>query len=64
MSRAHLHGRSDMYSEKSFNVIVPPCAEEIVFGLYVLGPGSGLVGRCCLVGVGVALWVWALIPLS
>jgi hypothetical protein len=25
-------------------------------GLYMLGPGSGTVGRCGLVGVGVALW--------
>jgi hypothetical protein len=33
-------------------------------GLYMLGPGSGTVERCGLVGVGVALWVWALIPLS
>jgi hypothetical protein len=33
-------------------------------GLYTLGPGSGTVGRCGLVGVGVALWVWALRPLS
>ena len=24
--------------------------------LYMLGPGSGTVGRCGLVGVGVALW--------
>jgi hypothetical protein len=26
-------------------------------GLYMLGPGNGTVGRCGLVGVGVALWV-------
>jgi hypothetical protein len=29
-------------------------------GLYTLGSGSGTVRRCGLVGVGVALWVWAL----
>ena len=28
--------------------------------LYMLGPGSGTVGRCGLVGVGVSLWLWAL----
>jgi hypothetical protein len=31
-------------------------------GLYMLGLGSGTVRRCGLVGVGVSLWVWALIP--
>jgi hypothetical protein len=30
----------------------------------MLGPGSGTVGRCGLVGVGVLLWVWAVISLS
>jgi hypothetical protein len=33
-------------------------------GLYMLGPGSGIVGRCGLVGVGVSLWAWSLLPLS
>ena len=28
-------------------------------GLYVLGPGSGTISRCDLVGIGVSLWVWA-----
>jgi hypothetical protein len=28
-------------------------------GLYILGPGSGIIWRCGLVGVGVSLWVWA-----
>jgi hypothetical protein len=28
-------------------------------GLYMLGPGSGTIRRCGLVGVGVSLWVWA-----
>ena len=37
---------------------------QICDGLYMLGPGSGIVGRCGLVGVGVALWVWVLIHLS
>ena len=27
-------------------------------GLYMLGPGSGTIWRCGLVGVGVLLWVW------
>ena len=27
-------------------------------GLHMLGLGSGTVGKCGLVGVGVALWVW------
>jgi hypothetical protein len=31
-------------------------------GLYMLGPGSGIIRRCDLVGVGVSLWVWALKP--
>jgi len=31
-------------------------------GLHMLGPGSGTIRRCGLVGVGVSLWVWALIP--
>jgi hypothetical protein len=30
-------------------------------GLYMLGPGSGTIRRCGL-GVGVSLWVWAIIP--
>ena len=33
-------------------------------GLYMLGLGSGTVGSCGLVGVGVVLWVWVLRPLS
>jgi hypothetical protein len=33
-------------------------------GLYMLGPGSGMVRRCVPVGVGVSLWVWALRPSS
>lgn len=33
-------------------------------GLYMVGPGSVTVGRHGLAGVGVALWMWALIPLS
>ena len=28
-------------------------------GLYILGPGSGTIWRCGLVGVDVSLWVWA-----
>ena len=32
--------------------------------LNMLGPGSGIIRKCGLVGVGVLLWVWALIPLS
>ena len=28
-------------------------------GLYMLGPGSGTIRRCGLVGVGVSLWAWA-----
>jgi hypothetical protein len=28
-------------------------------GLYMLGPGSGTIRRCGLVGVGVSVWVWA-----
>jgi hypothetical protein len=28
-------------------------------GLYKLGPGSGTIRRCGLVGVGVPLWSWA-----
>ena len=30
-------------------------------GLNTLGPGSGTIRRCSLVGIGVSLWVWALI---
>ena len=30
------------------------------YDLYMLGPGSGTIRRCGPVGVGVALWVWAL----
>ena len=32
--------------------------------LYMLGPGSGTIRRCGLVGVGVSLWAWALRPSS
>jgi hypothetical protein len=28
-------------------------------GLYILGPGSGTIWRCALVGIGVSLRVWA-----
>jgi hypothetical protein len=28
-------------------------------GWYMLGPESGIIRRCGLVGVGVSLWVWA-----
>ena len=28
-------------------------------GLYMIGPGSGIIRRYDLVGVGVSLWVWA-----
>ena len=38
--------------------------DRVCDGLYMLGSGSGTIGRCGLVGVGVALWVGALIPLS
>ena len=31
-------------------------------GLYMLGPGTGTIWRCGLVGVGVSLCVWALRP--
>jgi hypothetical protein len=30
----------------------------------MLGPGSGTIWRCGLVGVGVSLWAWALIVLA
>ena len=33
-------------------------------GLNTLGPGSGSIKRCGLVGVGVSLWVWAIRPSS
>ena len=32
--------------------------------LYMLDPGNGTIRRCDLVGEGVSLWVWTLIPLS
>jgi hypothetical protein len=31
-------------------------------GLYMFGPESGTIRRCDPVGVGVALWVWAIRP--
>jgi hypothetical protein len=31
-------------------------------GLYMLGLRSGTIRRCGLTGVGVSLWIWALIP--
>jgi hypothetical protein len=31
-------------------------------GLYMLGPGSGTIRRCGLVGGSVSLWVWSLKP--
>jgi hypothetical protein len=33
-------------------------------GLNMLGPGSGTIRRCVLVGGSVSLWAWALRPLS
>lgn len=35
--------------------------ESLSNGLYMLGAESGPFGRCGLVVVGVALWLWALI---
>jgi hypothetical protein len=37
----------------------PAPLKEQCHGLYILGPGSGTIWRCYLVGVGVSLWVWA-----
>jgi hypothetical protein len=31
-------------------------------GLKILGLGSSTIWRCGLVGVGVSLWAWALMP--
>ena len=31
-------------------------------GLHMFDPGSGTIRMCGPVGVGVPLWVWALIP--
>jgi hypothetical protein len=33
-------------------------------GLYMLGPESGTIRRCGLVGVGVSLWMLAIRPSS
>ena len=33
-------------------------------GLYMIGPGSGTIWRCGLVGVDVSLLAWALRPYS
>jgi hypothetical protein len=33
--------------------------ETLCNGLYILGPGSGTICTCDLVGIGVSLWVWA-----
>jgi hypothetical protein len=33
--------------------------ESLCDGMYMLGPGSGTIRRCGLVGIGVSLWVWA-----
>jgi hypothetical protein len=33
-------------------------------GLYMFGPESGTIRRCGIVGVGVSLWAWALMPSS
>lgn len=33
-------------------------------GFYMISPGSGIIKRCGIVGVGVSLWMWALSPAS
>jgi hypothetical protein len=38
------------------------CHDPSRNGLYMLSPGSGSIGRCGPVGVGVSLWVWASRP--
>ena len=37
---------------------------QLCDGLHMLGPGSGTIRRYGPVGVGVALWMWALIPFN
>ena len=39
---------------------VPTLHMATCYSLNMLGPGSGTIRRCGLVGVGVSLWVWAL----
>jgi hypothetical protein len=34
-------------------------AVAVCDSLYILGPGSGTIWRCGLVGIGVSLWAWA-----
>ena len=55
----HLGGIVDDFSLLTAYIALPlsPCDD-----LYMLGPGSGTIRRCSLVGVGVSLWVWALRP--
>jgi hypothetical protein len=48
-----------VYPRRKFDVDFPDPSCD---GLYMLGPGSGTLWRCGLVGVSVSLWKWALIP--
>ena len=38
------------------------CWDLCFDGLHMLGPGSGTIRRCSLVGVCVSLWMWPLVP--
>jgi len=41
------------------HLLVVKVRKERSHDLHMLGPGSGTIRRCGLVGVGVSLWVWA-----
>ena len=59
---------SRLLKTQTFCTVEPLNTSQPVFGnyddLYMLGPGSGAVRKYSLVGVGVSLWVWVLIPSS
>ena len=52
------------YAEQVSVVSASVLAARLLLGMVgtLLGPGGGTIWRCGLVGAGVSLWEWALIP--
>jgi hypothetical protein len=53
-----------MYKKDTDTAVLGLDIVRVYDGLYMLGPGSGTIMRCDLVGVGMSSWTWTLIPSS
>jgi hypothetical protein len=60
-THTHAHICTHMYKEierqtdswRDDSTVKNTCTRELCDGLYILGPGSGTICRCCLAGIGV-----------